>query len=156
MYYIISWKAIQAFFCILASKSRREACISSATCCGISSMRSIVYHHCESDATCGWWYTPAAMVDRGTQSAPAASAPGGAEQIGPNFHWLRQFKSVSANKKSAIPDGMTDFLELLARFELATSSLPRMRSTDWAIAAFRWQLCHYIAFSKNCQELFKK
>jgi len=24
---------------------------------------------------------------------------------------------------------MTDFLELLARFELATSSLPRMRST---------------------------
>ena len=47
----------------------------------------------------------------------------------PNFHWLRQFKSVSANKKSAIPVGMTDFLELLARFELATSSLPRMRST---------------------------
>ena len=42
------------------------------------------------------------------------------------FRW---FKSVSANKKSAIPDGMTDFLELLARFELATSSLPRMRST---------------------------
>jgi len=42
----------------------------------------------------------------------------------PDFHWLRQFKSVSANKKSAIPDGMTDFLELLARFELATSSLP--------------------------------
>ena len=29
-------------------------------------------------------------------------------------------------KKSAIPDGMTDFLELLARFELATSSLPRV------------------------------
>ena len=28
-------------------------------------------------------------------------------------------------------------MELLARFELATSSLPRMRSTDWAIAACR-------------------
>ena len=58
-----------------------------------------------------------------------ASATGGAGLIGPNFHWLRQFKSVPANKKSAIPVGMTDFLELLARFELATSSLPRMRST---------------------------
>ena len=33
------------------------------------------------------------------------------------------------NKKSAISIEMTDFLELLARFELATSSLPRMRST---------------------------
>ena len=28
----------------LRSKSRRKACISSATCCGISSMRSIVSH----------------------------------------------------------------------------------------------------------------
>ena len=39
-------------------------------------------------------------------------------------------------------------LELLARFELATSSLPRMRSTDWAIAAYfvcvsRRQLPYY-------------
>ena len=33
------------------------------------------------------------------------------------------------NKKSAAPVGTTVFLELLARFELATSSLPRMRST---------------------------
>jgi len=36
------------------------------------------------------------------------------------------FKAISANKKSAIPVGMTDFVELLARFELATSSLPRV------------------------------
>ena len=43
---------------------------------------------------------------------------------------IYKFKSVAANKKSVIPVGMTDFLELLARFELATSSLPRMRSTD--------------------------
>ena len=32
-------------------------------------------------------------------------------------------------KKEPIPDGIGSFLELLARFELATSSLPRMRST---------------------------
>ena len=33
------------------------------------------------------------------------------------------------------------FMELLARFELATSSLPRMRSTGWAIAAYgvKWE-----------------
>ena len=42
---------------------------------------------------------------------------------------IRSFKSGINYKKSAIPVGMTDFLELLARFELATSSLPRMRST---------------------------
>ena len=68
-------------------------------------------------------------TDRCAPIVSAASATGSAEPIGPDFHWLRQFKSVSANKKSAIPVGMTDFLELLARFELATSSLPRMRST---------------------------
>ena len=39
-----------------------KACISSATCCGISSTRSVVYHHCESDTTCGWWYAPTAMI----------------------------------------------------------------------------------------------
>ena len=47
-------------------------------------------------------------------------------------------------------------LELLARFELATSSLPRMRSTDWAIAAFRRQLCYYISGFSKCQALFEK
>ena len=31
------------------------------------------------------------------------------------------------------------FMELLTRFELVTSSLPRMCSTDWAIAA-KWRL----------------
>ena len=35
---------------------------------------------------------------------------------------------------------ISEALELLARFELATSSLPRMRSTDWAIAAFSFGL----------------
>ena len=27
----------------------------------ISSRRSLVYHHCESNTTCGWWYTPSVM-----------------------------------------------------------------------------------------------
>ena len=33
-------------------------------------------------------------------------------------------------KRTPIPNGIGVLLELLARFELATSSLPRMRSTD--------------------------
>ena len=37
---------------------------------------------------------------------------------------------VRRTKKAPIPNGIEAFLELLARFELATSSLPRMRSTD--------------------------
>ena len=37
---------------------------------------------------------------------------------------------ASQQKNKAVPAGTTLFLELLARFELATSSLPRMRSTD--------------------------
>ena len=41
------------------------------------------------------------------------------------FRW---FKSGAA-KKEPRPEGLGSFLELLARFELATSSLPRMRST---------------------------
>ena len=36
---------------------------------------------------------------------------------------------LSKNKKTTLSSGLL-FLELLARFELATSSLPRMRSTD--------------------------
>ena len=55
----------------------------------------------------------------------------------PDFHWLRQFKSVPANKKSAIPVGMTDFLELLARFELATSSLPTILEAVLPCASYR-------------------
>jgi len=31
-------------------------------------------------------------TDRGAPSCPAASAAGSAGQLGPNFHWLRQFK----------------------------------------------------------------
>ena len=34
---------------------------------------------------------------------------------------------IKRNKKTVISDGLA---ELIARFELATSSLPRMRSTD--------------------------
>ena len=37
--------------------------------------------------------------------------------------------NLSIAKKKAHPFGRAFFLELLARFELATSSLPRMRST---------------------------
>ena len=44
-------------------------------------------------------------------------------------HRMRSPVHSNKHKKTAIPVGMTDFLELLARFELATSSLPRMRST---------------------------
>ena len=47
---------------------------------------------------------------------------------------LAQIEVASSNtnkcKKAAAPVGATAFLELIARFELATSSLPRMRSTD--------------------------
>ncbi len=58
----------------------------------------------------------------------APSATGGAPFTPQIFTGFASSKGISS-KKSAIPDGMTDFLELLARFELATSSLPRMRST---------------------------
>ena len=58
--YTPTWTSV--LYHTLVNKSRCKPCISSATCCGISSMRSIVYHHCESDTTCGWWYTPAAMI----------------------------------------------------------------------------------------------
>ena len=36
---------------------------------------------------------------------------------------------VQLNQKDSHPVGVTVFLELLPRFELGTSSLPRMRST---------------------------
>ena len=47
---------------------------------------------------------------------------------------LRAWDEVASSngcntKETAIPIGMAVSLELLARFELATSSLPRMRST---------------------------
>jgi len=35
----------------------------------------------------------------------------------PDSHWLRQFKSAQ-RKKSAIPDGMTDFLSFVSKKEL--------------------------------------
>ena len=35
--------------------------------------------------------------------------------------------NLTANKKEPIPNGIGSFLELLARFELATSSLPRIQ-----------------------------
>ena len=38
-------------------------------------------------------------------------------------------KQAEQLQKSSHPFGMTAFLELLGRFELPTSSLPRMRST---------------------------
>ena len=86
----------------------------------------------------------------------APSATGGAPFTPQIFTGFDSSKGIS-NKKSAIPDGMTDFLELLARFELATSSLPRMRSTGWAIAAYALgQLCHYISVNGKCQGLFLK
>ena len=39
---------------------------------------------------------------------------------GYNGHLKIAFNAVFAHKKSAIPKGMTDSMELLARFELAT------------------------------------
>ena len=51
----------------------------------------------------------------------------------------------------------TGFLELLTRFELVTSSLPRMRATDCAIAALSTQLRYYTLFGLGCQHnLLKK
>ena len=38
--------------------------------------------------------------------------------------------NLAQRKKRTNTIGVGSFLELLARFELATSSLPRMRSTD--------------------------
>ena len=84
----------------------------------------------------------ASAIDPGTHLCSALSATGSAEQRGrghslgslhpppaavaslPRFSLASPVQKVSGNKKSAIPFGMTDFLELLARFELATSSLP--------------------------------
>ena len=40
--------------------------------------------------------TPAFLADRGTHCALAVSATGSARVLRPNFHWLRQFKSVAA------------------------------------------------------------
>ena len=47
-------------------------------------------------------------------------------------------------------------LELLTRFELVTSSLPRMRATDCAIAARPTQLRYYNPFICSCQQKIKK
>ena len=44
-------------------------------------------------------------------------------------------KPVGLDKKTLVQENEC-FLELLTRVELVTSSLPRMRSTSWAIAAF--------------------
>ena len=43
--------------------------------------------------------------------------------------WDEVASSCYKQKRTPIPDGIEVLLELLARFELATSSLPRMRST---------------------------
>ena len=51
------------------------------------------------------------------------SATGGGRLTPPIFTGFAS-SNQQQTKKSAIPVGMTDFLELLARFELATSSLP--------------------------------
>jgi len=72
-------------------------------------------------------------TDRG-HSLGSLHTPPAAVALLPDFHWLRQFKGIS-NKKSAIPVGMTDFLELLARFELATSSLPRVEGLRPSVVA---------------------
>ena len=47
-------------------------------------------------------------------------------------------------------------LELLTRFELVTSSLPRMRATDCAIAALSTQLRYYTLFDCSCQHNLMK
>ena len=48
--------------------------------------------------------------------------------------WLQKYQ------KSLISCEIRLLMELLGRFELPTSSLPRMRSTDWAIAALATQI----------------
>ena len=56
-------------------------------------------------------------------------------------------KTIFDNEKTLENQG---FLELLAGFEPATSSLPRTRSTNWAIAAYI-SLWHYSEFLCKCQ-----
>ncbi len=47
-------------------------------------------------------------------------------------------------------------LELLTGFEPVTSSLPRMRATDCAIAALSTQLRYYTLFNCRCQHFLRK
>ena len=74
--------------------------------------------------------------------------------------WRMRSWLFGRNKKNPWNSRSFKDLELLARFELATSSLPRMRSTDWAIAAYLslcpWQLAHYTIRIEICQEEYKK
>ena len=54
-----------------------------------------------------------------------------AEAAGPSFCVYGRDSSKRVQKNSrAIDTTSPEFMELIARFELATSSLPRMRSTD--------------------------
>ena len=74
--------------------------------------------------------------------------------------WRMRSWLFGRNKKNPWNSRSFKGLELLARFELATSSLPRMRSTDWAIAAYSvhrcpWQLAHYTIWIDICQVEFK-
>ena len=54
------------------------------------------------------------------------------DDIQPNGWWYA--KPVGLDKKRT-KHSLRSFLELIPRFELGTSSLPRMRSTGWAISA---------------------
>ena len=74
--------SVSLLYHTIVNKSRRKPCISSATCCGISSTRSVVYHQAagnmHADAwwdtapqglmistTASWWYTkPAAWIKK--------------------------------------------------------------------------------------------
>ena len=91
---------------------------------------------------------------------PTINAENGRSMIAPTARaWDEVASSVSEYKKTANPIGFTVSLELLARFELATSSLPRMRSTCWAIAAclaFPSLLRYYIKDICICQGFFNK
>ena len=60
-------------------------------------------------------------------AAPSLHLPQAALGLATKFELASPVQTACTYKKSAIPDGMTDFLELLARFELATSSLPSIQ-----------------------------
>ena len=85
-------------------------------------------------------------------AAPLLHPPPAAQRLAARFSLASPVKIASSYKKTADPFGSTVFLELLARFELATSSLPRMRSTGWAIAAY---CADSLCIILQCQQIVK-
>ena len=70
---------------------------------------------------------------------------------GPDFHWLRRSNLLSYKKEKTTRMSGLSFLELLARFELATSSLPTLLGRFLPCASYRKLLDKTLV----CQRLFE-